>query len=35
MKKEYIIYALLILGGVVFAEKIRALPVVGHVIPTI
>jgi hypothetical protein len=35
MKKEYLIYIALILGGVVFADKIRALPVVGKVLPVI
>jgi hypothetical protein len=35
MKKEYIIYAAIIIGAVVFADKIRALPVVGKMIPTV
>jgi hypothetical protein len=35
MKKEYIIYILLVAGGVVFSDKIRALPVVGRILPTI
>lgn len=34
MKKEYVIYALLILGGVVFADKIRSLPLMS-MLPTI
>jgi hypothetical protein len=33
MKKEWLIWAALILGGVVFADKIRGLPVVGSKIP--
>jgi len=33
MKKEYLIYLGLILAGVVFADKIRGLPVVGSKIP--
>jgi hypothetical protein len=34
MKKEYLIWIVLILGGVVFAGQIRKLPVVGSKIPT-
>jgi hypothetical protein len=33
--KKWLIYAGLILAGVVLADKIRALPVVGAKIPTI
>jgi hypothetical protein len=35
MKKEYWMIALAVLAGVVFAGKIRQLPVVGSKIPTI
>jgi len=33
MKKEWLIWAGLILAGVIFESKIRALPVVGSKIP--
>lgn len=35
MDKKWLIYAALILAGVVFSDKIRALPVVGAKIPTV
>lgn len=35
MDKKWLIYAALVLAGVVFSGKIRALPVVGSKIPTI
>lgn len=35
MKKQWLVYAGLVLAGVVLADKIRALPVVGSKIPTL
>lgn len=35
MDKKYLVYAALVLLGVVLAPKIRALPVIGPKIPTI
>lgn len=35
MDKKWIIYILLVGAGVVFADKIRALPVIGSKIPTV
>lgn len=34
MDKKWLLYAGLVLAGVVFADKIRGLPVVGSKIPT-
>ena len=33
MDKKWLLYAALVLAGVVFADKIRATPVVGSKIP--
>jgi len=35
MKKEYWMIILAVLGGVIFADKIRAVPVIGSKIPTL
>lgn len=35
MDMKYLLWAALILAGVVFAPKIRTLPVIGSKIPTI
>ena len=35
MNKKWLLYGGLILAGVVFADKIRGLPVVGPKIPTL
>lgn len=34
MEKKHLLWIVLVLGGVIFADKIRALPVVGPHIPT-
>ena len=35
MNKKWLLYAGLVLAGVVFADKIRAVPVVGPKIPAL
>jgi len=35
VKKEHLIYVAIFLAGVVFANKVRSLPVVGSKIPSV
>lgn len=35
MKKQHLIYVAVFLGGVVLANRVRALPVVGSKIPSV